>query len=210
MSCIRAYSPLSTIFEPFSGCLAARTPGRTGPSAPSGCRSPNCVDDLGHVVGDVAEVAAVHAHRQVDRRLDVRVRHLGRHGRAARGVIRLRSGIGFFWSGLVIGMFSSVSIDLMSSSGYCTPTKYWLWLTGSIQKFFLLNWMLRVERGDDVLHDVLLGQAQVGGLGPVDVDDVLGVVEPLDDPGVDDAVDLGRPWPGSARRSRGPASGSCR
>ena len=43
--------------------------------------------------------------------------------------------------GLVIGMFSRVSIDLMSSSGYCTPTKYWLPPTGSIQKFLLLNWI---------------------------------------------------------------------
>ena len=101
-------------------------------------------------------------------------------------------------------MFRRVSIDLMSPSGYCTPTKYWLPPTGSIQKFFLLNWMRRVERGDDVLHDVLLGQAQVGRLGAVDVDDVLGVVEPLDDPGVDHAVDPDAPWRGSARRSRGP------
>ena len=49
------------------------------------------------------------------------------------------SGIGVACSGPVTGMFSKVSIDMMSASGYCTPTKYWLWLTGSIQKFFLLN-----------------------------------------------------------------------
>ena len=45
----------------------------------------------------------------------------------------------------MIGMSSSVSIDLMSFSGYCTPTKYWLWLIGSIQKFRLLNWMLELS-----------------------------------------------------------------
>ena len=121
-----------------------------------------------------------------------------------RSLIRLPSGIAFGWSRLVIGMFSRVSIDLISPSGYCTPTKYWLPPTGSIQKFFLLNWMLELKRGDDVLHDVFLGQPQVGGLGPVDVDDVFGIVEPLDDPGVDHAVDLGRIARGSARRSRGP------
>ena len=43
-----------------------------------------------------------------------------------RRVIRLPSGIAFFWPAPVIGMFSRVSIDLMSPSGYCTPTKYWL------------------------------------------------------------------------------------
>src|SRR5438270_7581090 len=61
-----------------------------------------------------------------------------------RRVIRLPSGIAFFWSVPVIGMFKSVSIDLMSPSGYWTPTKYWLPPIGSIQKFFLLNWMLEL------------------------------------------------------------------
>src|SRR3954454_10161442 len=58
-----------------------------------------------------------------------------------RSETRLLRGIALRWSVLVIGMFSSVSIDLMSPSGYCTPTKYWLPPTGSIQKFFLLNWI---------------------------------------------------------------------
>ena len=57
-----------------------------------------------------------------------------------------------------------------------------------------------VERGDQVLHHVDLGQAQVGGLGLVDVDDVLGIVEPLHDAAVDHAVDLRRPSAGSPRR----------
>ena len=78
---------------------------------------------------------------------------------------------------------------LMSSSGYCTPTKYWLPADRVDPEVLLVELDARVERGDDVLHDVVLGQAQVGGLGAVDVDDVLGVVEPLDDPGVDHAVD---------------------
>ena len=47
-----------------------------------------------------------------------------------------------------------------------------------------------VEGGDHVLHHVRLVQPEVGGLGLVDVDDVLGVVEPLEDAAVDDAVDL--------------------
>src|SRR5438093_7895943 len=59
-----------------------------------------------------------------------------------RTVAMVRSGIDFFWAGLVMGTSSKVSIDWISSSGYCTPTKYWLWLIGSIQKFLLLNWML--------------------------------------------------------------------
>ena len=49
----------------------------------------------------------------------------------------------------------------------------------------------RVERGHDVLHHVGLVQPQVGHLGAVDVDDVLGIIEPLDDPGVDHALDRG-------------------
>src|SRR4051794_29884249 len=58
-----------------------------------------------------------------------------------RIVTRLLKGTGFFCTGLVIGTFRSVSIDLISPSGYWTPTKYWLPPTGSIQKFFLLNWI---------------------------------------------------------------------
>src|SRR5512135_27376 len=57
---------------------------------------------------------------------------------------RFVSGTVFFRMGLVIGILSRVSIDLMSDSVYCTPTKYWLPLTLSIQKFFLLNWMLEL------------------------------------------------------------------
>ena len=60
-------------------------------------------------------------------------------------VTRLLSGIDLFCAELVIGMSSSVSIDLMSSSGYCTPTKYWLPPTGSIQKFLLLNWIVELN-----------------------------------------------------------------
>jgi hypothetical protein len=47
----------------------------------------------------------------------------------------------------------------------------------------------RVQGGDHVLHDLGLAQAEVGRLGAVDVDDILGIVEPLDDPRVDDALD---------------------
>ena len=39
----------------------------------------------------------------------------------------------------VIGMSSIDSIEVMSCSGYWTPTKYWLWVLGSIQKFLLLK-----------------------------------------------------------------------
>ena len=51
----------------------------------------------------------------------------------------------------------------------------------------------RVERGHDVLHDLGLVELEVGHLGAVDFDDVLRVVEPLDDPGIDHAVDRARP-----------------
>ena len=107
-------------------------------------------------------------------------------------------------------MFSRVSIDLMSLSGYWTPTKYWLPLDRVDPEVLLVELDARVERGDDVLHDVLLGQAQVGGLGAVDVDDVLGVVEPLDDPGVDHAVDLDDLALDLLGDLRGPSPGSCR
>ena len=68
-----------------------------------------------------------------------------------------------------------------------------------------------IERGDHVLHDLGLVQPEVGGLGAVDLDDVLGIVEPLDDPG-------SRPRRRSAATSRlnrlgdlrGPCAGSCR
>src|SRR5439155_25592197 len=55
------------------------------------------------------------------------------------------SGIGRPCAALVTGTSSSVWTDSMSSSRYWTPTKYWLWLTGSIQKFFLWNWMLEFK-----------------------------------------------------------------
>ena len=80
-----------------------------------------------------------------------------------------RSGIGSACFGLVIGMSSIVSTDSMSSSKYWTPTKYWFLLTGSIQKFCLVELDARVEGGDDVPHDVGLGQPEVGGLGAVDL-----------------------------------------
>ncbi len=56
-----------------------------------------------------------------------------------------RSGIGFSCPGPVIGTSSRVSTESMSSSKYWTPTKYWFLLTGSIQKFFLWNWMLELS-----------------------------------------------------------------
>ena len=40
------------------------------------------VEDLGDVIGDVSQVAAVHAQGQLDRRLDVVVRDLGRRPRS--------------------------------------------------------------------------------------------------------------------------------
>ena len=49
----------------------------------------------------------------------------------------------------------------------------------------------RVERGDDLLHDVGLRQPELRRLGPIDVDQILRIIEPLDDPGVHHAVDLG-------------------
>ncbi len=54
-----------------------------------------------------------------------------------RRVAMFRSGIGLSCPNPVIGTSSSVSTESMSSSKYCTPTKYWFLLTGSIQKFFL-------------------------------------------------------------------------
>ena len=82
VSCIRAYSPLRTIFEPFSVVLL-RARGRVvgGPVA-VGQLLAELVEDRGDVVGDVAEVAALDAHRQVDRRLDVDVGDLGRDRRS--------------------------------------------------------------------------------------------------------------------------------
>src|SRR3954452_2973431 len=59
-----------------------------------------------------------------------------------RSEAMFRSGIGCSWFGLVIGTSSRGSTESMSSSKYWTPTKYWFLLTGSIQKFFLWNWML--------------------------------------------------------------------
>ena len=168
--------PGSSCFSLLSGSY-----GRPGPR--SLLELAELVQHLGDVVGDVAQVAAVDAHRQVDRRLEVVVRDLGRHGRPVeRDDVPQRDRRLACLAGLVIGMSSSVSIDLMSFSRYCTPTKYWFLLTGSIQKLCLVELDARVERGDDVLHDVGLGQPQVGRLGAVDLDDVLGIVEPLDDP----------------------------
>ena len=100
-------------------------------------------------------------------------------------------------------MFRRVSIDLMSPSGYWTPTKYWFPPIGVDPEVLLVELDARIERRDDVLHNLLLGQPEVGRLGPVDVDDVLGVIQALDDPGVDDAVDPVAPRRGSPRRRRG-------
>ena len=50
--------------------------------------------------------------------------------------------------------------------------------------------MLELNAATTLLHHVFLRQPQLGRLGPVDLDHVLGIIEPLDDPRVDDAVDL--------------------
>ncbi len=105
-------------------------------------------------------------------------------------VARLRSGTGSALRTPVIGMSSIDSIEVMSVSGYWTPTKYWLWVLGSIQKFRLLKVIDEFRAATTFLHHVLLGHPQVRRLGPVDVDDELGIILPLDDPGVDHAVDL--------------------
>ena len=47
-----------------------------------------------------------------------------------------------------------------------------------------------VQGRHHVLHHVVLVQPQVGGLGAIDVDHVLGIIEPLQDTGIDDPVDL--------------------
>ena len=62
-----------------------------------------------------------------------------------RRVAMFLKGIGWGWAGLVIGMSRRVSTESISSSKYWTPTKYWFLLTGSIQKFFLWNWMLELS-----------------------------------------------------------------
>ncbi len=61
----------------------------------------------------------------------------------------------------------------MSSSKYWTPTKYWFLLTGSIQKFFLWNWMLELSAATTFFMTSDWRQPEVGGLGPIDLDDVL-------------------------------------
>ena len=141
-------------------------------------------------VGDMAEVTAADAHGQVDGRLHVDMGDPRRHvdgayrGHVAERIDRHRA---------LIGTSRMVSIERIFSSGYWTPTKYWLWLTGSIQKFFLLNWMLELRVADNqVLHDVQTAwRPRIDGLHLVDIDDVLGIVEPLQDPAIDDTVDLG-------------------
>ena len=84
VSCIREYSPLSSIIAPLIGfALVRRAVGRVvGDPGRRGWATPNR-RARGDVVGDVAEVAALDAHRQVDRGLEVGVRDLRRHGRPA-------------------------------------------------------------------------------------------------------------------------------
>ena len=105
-------------------------------------------------------------------------------------VTTLRSGIGSLCVGLVIGMLSNVSIDSMSFSKYDTPTKYWFLLLGSIQKLCLLNWMLELNAATTFRITSSWVKPELGRLGPVHLDDEHGIIQPLNDPRIDHAVDV--------------------
>ena len=78
---MREYSPLSSIMAPlitlrFGGMIV----GIVGNPRPIGLSDAEPGDHAGHVVGHVAQVAPVDAHRQIDRRLEIVVRDFRRHG----------------------------------------------------------------------------------------------------------------------------------
>ena len=79
VSCMRVYSPLSTILLPFQQFVVGRG-GIEGDPVSFPAALPNSASTARHVVGHVSQVAARDAHRQVDRRLQVRVSDLGGHG----------------------------------------------------------------------------------------------------------------------------------
>ena len=86
-------------------------------------------------------------------------------------------------------MFSNRSIVALGSSAYCTPTKYWLPL-------FVVDPEVAVDRHagvhgrDHLLNHVAGGEADVGRLLPVDLDDQVRGVEALGDVHVGGPADL--------------------
>ena len=160
------YSPARTILEPSRSLPSVESRIVGGPGAVLVLLA-ELVEHPGDVVADVAQVAALDVHRQVDGRLQVDVVDLGGDLRTCVIVATFRSGIGTaFCLEPVIGMLRMSSMVWKSLSGYCTPTKYWLPLFGIDPEVLLVVRDAGVGGGDDVLHDVVLGQAEPGRLGP--------------------------------------------
>ena len=109
---------------------------------------------------------------------------------ARRTVATFRSGIGFFCVGLGDRDVEQRLDRLDVLLGILHADEVLVLADRVDPEVLLVELDAGVERGDDVPHHVRLGQPQVGRLGLVDLDDVLRVVEPLDDPGVDHAVDV--------------------
>ena len=147
------------------------------------------IDDQGDVVGDVPEVASLDPHRQLDRRLDVVVHHLRRHRRLGdRHDAPQRHRLKLVRPG---DRDVQQGIDRLDFLGPVRDADEVLVVADRVDpEVLLVELDAGVHRRHDILHDLGLGQPQVGGLGAVDVDQILGIVQPLDHPGVDDPVNL--------------------
>ena len=106
-----------------------------------------------------------------------------------RSVAMFRSGIGLSCPNPVIGT-SSKRLDRVDVLLEVLHADEVLVLADRVDpEVLLVELDARVERRHDVFHDLGLVQLEVGDFGAIDVDDVFRIVEPLDDPGVDHAVD---------------------
>ena len=137
-------------------------------------------DDRGDIVGDTAEVTAVDAHGQVDGRLYVDMRDLRRHVDAAH-----RSHVAERDRPLLVGavdrhvedgvdrarIFSFRVLDADEVLDCCCSL-----IDPEVP---LVELDAGIEGRNQVLHDVQLREAEDRRLHLVDVDDVLGIVEPL-------------------------------
>ena len=195
VSCIRAYSPLRTIFDPSSSArFEPEDAGRRGPSCRRAAsrrirqRSPEMSSATWPRSRPSTPIV-----RSIDGWMLLCVISVGTVVRVTRRQRPERDRVGLQGAGDRDVEHRLERRDVLL--GVRHADEVLVVALGVDPEVLLVEGDRRVQGRDDVPHHVFLGHPQVGGLGPVNVDDEFRVVLPLQNPGVDDAVDPRRPCP---------------
>ena len=158
--------------------------------SPAWLKRAEAVDHAGDIGGDVAQVAAINAHCEVDRRLEVSMRDLRRNDVATKPgdvpqgnrffLFRARDRDveeGFDRVDLLFKVLDTDEVLVLAD-----------WVDPEV---LLVKLDARIERRNHVFHDFCLVEPEVSHLGTIDFDNVFGIIETLENPGIDDSVDYG-------------------